>query len=103
MLHPRLEAAFGELVAAWRHHERLRARRAPLRDLAESRARLDRLRQEVWRLRIALSPDPSSARDMAFPVRCPELDATVWIRWPDVEGDRYRCVCGQVASRPPDR
>ncbi len=100
MLHPRFEALYADLVAAWRRHHDLRRERAPLPELAESRRRLDRLRDDIWRLRLALSPEPREIREMAFSAWCSTLGETVWIRWSDTEGDRYRCVCGETVARP---
>jgi len=102
MLHPDLDAAFDDLLVAWRHHDERRASGAPVPRLFETRRGLDEARDRVRRLRRGLYPEEGEIGEAAFAVTCPSLDATVVVYAQEVHGgqNQYRCVCGADVAHP---
>ncbi len=90
MLHPVLDGAFDDLLAAWRRYQERPHR---LLDLATARARLDEERWRVHRLRRALHPEAAEAGEAREVVTCPVLDAQVFL----YGGEEPTCVCGELA------
>ena len=100
MLHPRVEEAFGDVVAAWLSYDDARRQRAGLDVLVELRMRLEQLRATMHDIRRAHHPNGYEVTEMAFAAHCDSLDATVFIPYRSVAGAFYRCWCGQRAAVP---
>lgn len=100
MLHPVLEEAVDTLLTVWRHYDDVTRRRAEHRVRAAARHKLDIERSRVNRLRRGLHPETRELEEVAFSVRCPSLDAPVFIRESDRAGDDYACPCGEFIVRP---
>lgn len=98
-MHPVLEATFEELLIRWRFHDDLRRRGGPLLELANSRQRLDEIRNQAHRLRQALHPMDRELDEMALAAHCDTLETTVFFRYSQAEpgptGVEYECVCGE--------
>ena len=96
---------FGDLLAAWRHHDELRGRPAvSLVELADSRERLDELRNEVNEIRRAFSPEPSELESSLVTTYCDVYSETVFLyarnaMWID-GAPEFRCACGQPVHSP---
>ena len=93
------ESRLDDLLAAWRHHNDLRRRRAPISDLAAAREVLDRSRDAAYRVRRALNPEPAEAQEALATLRCNWIDDTVFLygadaRWDD-PAPRLLCICGE--------
>ncbi len=100
MLHPRVEAALGEVIDAWLTYDDARKRGAALPVLVEVRMRLEDLRERMHGLRRSHHPSQEEMGEMAFAAYCGVLAATVFIPYRAVTGDRYRCSCGESAEVP---
>lgn len=98
---------FDNLLAAWRHHDGLRKSSSPLEQLAESRLRLDRLREEVNRLRRSFAPDPKEFESVLLTTFCDSYEETVFLYQNDAEWvedrPRFRCRCGLVVDEAANR
>lgn len=89
---------YADLVRAWLSHQDLRSRRVPVAELADSRLRLDRLRDETNALRRAHAPEPHEAEDALLTTYCDRFAETVFLFTADADWSsgvpRFRCVCG---------
>lgn len=109
MLHPILDEALDDLLAAWRHHEVLRANsRIGVVRLATSRIKLDNARRRVHAFRQAMYPNEHEQESIAISVVCPTLEHLVHI--PESKLTRttsgltqFLCPCGEVVRREPAR
>jgi hypothetical protein len=92
---------FDELLAAWRSHHRLRATgTASVAQLAESRLRLDDLRDKANEIRRAFAPEPRELESVLMTTFCASFGETVFLFQNDVDWSgarpRFRCLCGSV-------
>ena len=99
MLSPVFESRLDDLLAAWRHHNDLRRQRAPIAELAQARANLDRSRDAAYAIRRAFNPEPREVDEALATAYCATLDETVFLfataaSW-DGSNPTLRCVCGQ--------
>lgn len=96
MLSPMFEARLQDLLAAWRHHNRLRAGGARIPELARARYALDQTRHEVYRVRRALNPEPAEAAEAVATAYCETLDETVFLFASDAWATEtaFACLCG---------
>ncbi len=92
------------LLEAWRAHDDNRRARAPIPELARTRAELDQAREVLYQLRRRLSPDPSELVRAPITLTCSAGDLPVTLRPEDLvgtpDGVSYRCVCGATAVVP---
>lgn len=97
MLHFAVEQAFDDLLSCWRAHEDLGRRaaseRVPLIDRAASRFRLERARNRMHQLRLAVHPALDELEQFAENIWCESLETVVHLRRMD-----RTCVCGRVVS-----
>ncbi len=104
MLSQALQARLDDLLAAWRYHDDLRKTRTSIARLASSRSRLDRVRNEIHRLRRGLHPEPGEVEDALASTYCESLGETVFLFAADVDwqvsAERFRCLCGQLVNAP---
>lgn len=107
MLHYAVQSAFDDLLACWRAYDDAKRRpTAKWSDLGDARIELDRARDRMHRLRIALYPEPRELEAVVESVWCETLDMVVHLRSEDRDPQnprRYRCTCGHrvdVADRP---
>ncbi len=98
MLRDLFALRYADLVHAWLSHQELRGRRVPVAELAESRLRLDRLRDETNALRRAHAPEATEAEDALLTTYCDRFGETVYLFTADADWSsgvaRFRCVCG---------
>ena len=98
MLHVAVEEAFHRLLGSWRHHWSIQRRPGvALDELADSRRELDRSRERMRRLRLAVHPEPSERDGVVDSVWCEALGTVVHLRWVDRDPGRpgnLRCPCG---------
>lgn len=90
---------FEELLDAWRRHKQLqRAGTVSVAQLAESRLRLDELRDRANRTRRAFAPEPRELESVLLTTFCATFDETVFLFHTDADWSgahpRFRCVCG---------
>jgi hypothetical protein len=101
-LHYLAEAAFDDLLMAWRHHDDLKARpRTAVTRLAASRRSLDEARHRMRRLREALYPTAEEHEDVLVTALCTTLDEVVHLSWQHVHPHRPGaavCVCGELIA-----
>lgn len=100
MLHYSVEHAFDELLGNWRAHEVLNARpTATLRERATSRINLDKSRERMHQLRLAIHPESDEAVSAIQQVWCETLETVVHMRWlhrhPTRPGN-FSCPCGAL-------
>ena len=96
---------FDDLLAAWREHDRLRGEAdTPLLTLANSRLRLDDLRQSVNALRRSYAPEPGELESVLITTFCSAFEDIVFLYQSDADWSsgaaRYRCACGQLVAAP---
>ena len=96
---------FDDLLAAWREHDRLRREAdTPLLTLANSRQRLDDLRQTANALRRSYAPEPGELESVLVTAFCSTFEETVFLYQNDADWSqgaaRFRCVCGQLVAAP---
>ena len=100
MLHMAVETAFDDLLATWRTHCSRQANpQTAIADLAQSRAALDRARNRMHQLRIAIYPETDEEESIVESLWCETLETVVHLRWVDqdpVRPGNYRCVCGHL-------
>ena len=100
MLHYAVEAAFDDLLCCWRaHHTVLTRRGATLREKADARVALDKARDRMNKLRIAIYPEADERDAVVDSVFCETLDMVVHVRWLDRDPMRpgnFRCACGHL-------
>jgi hypothetical protein len=92
---------FDDLLTAWRSHDRLRsASGVPLQQLAESRDRLDDVRNKANETRRAFAPESRELESVLLTAFCGTYDETVFLYQNDAEWTdgppRFRCVCGSM-------
>jgi len=106
-MHAALEAEFESLLAVWRRYDDVRRERGTIKELGESRRRLDSARDRVGELRRALSPRRDELADAVETVMCDLFDTPVAIPWQWArrvdDGIEFRCVCGDLVRRSPSR
>ena len=100
MLHYSVELAFDDLLCNWRAHEVLNSKSSvPLRERAASRIRLDKSRERMHQLRLAIHPEPDEAESALERVWCDALETVVHLRWvhrhPTRPGN-FTCPCGEL-------
>lgn len=102
-MHAALEAEFESLLVLWRDHDDVRRRRGTIKQLSESRRRLDSARDRVRDLRRALSPREDELSDSVVTVMCDLFDTPVAIPWQRARrfdgGVEFICVCGDLVRR----
>lgn len=95
---------YDELVSAWNYHRDLRRRKAPLIELAASRRRLDRLRNDTNKVRRAHAPEPSELESSLLTTYCDRLGEMVFLFMADAdwrgEQPQFTCVCGDPLDGP---
>jgi hypothetical protein len=99
VLHFAVEAAFDDLLANWRAHEHRQQADTPLAELAESRRALDRARNRMHQLRLALYPEHHECESVVETVWCESLEIVVHLRWSDRHRTRpgnFACPCGHL-------
>jgi len=100
MLHMVVETAFDDLLTTWRAHtSRQQNPNVAVCDLAQSRAALDRARNRMHALRIAIHPEDHEKESIVESVWCETLETVVHLRWTDRDPDRpgnYSCACGHL-------
>lgn len=107
VLHVAVEEAFDQLLTCWRNH--WDAQHRPGVDvtvLAESRHRLDRARERMRRLRLAVHPEPVERDSIADSVWCEALATVVHLQWTTrdpVHPGNFRCPCGGLVPIDWDR
>ncbi len=98
MLHFVVEEAFDDLLCCWRvHHDVVRSPTSTVVQRGEARVRLDKARERMHRLRLAVYPEPDEAASVVDSVWCEVLDVVVHLRWEDrdpVRPGNFRCACG---------
>ena len=98
-LHFLAEAAFDDLLVAWRHHDDLRRRpKTAVTRLAASRRELDDARSRMRRLREALYPTDEEHEDVLVTALCSGLDEVVHLNWRHAHPHRpgvVVCICGE--------
>lgn len=97
MLHFAVDQAFDALLGAWRtHYEVTGDPRTTLQRRAEVRYQLDRARDRMHKLRIAVHPEPDELESVVDKVWCESLEAVVHMRLLDRDPrfpGQYRCAC----------
>lgn len=100
MLHYAVEQAFDDLLAAWRSHHAATTRGGTtLLKRAEARHRLDRARDRMHALRLAVHPEVDELPGMVERVWCESLSTVVHLRWVDQHPTRpgnFTCPCGSL-------
>ena len=98
-LHFLAEAAFDDLLVAWRHHDDLkRTPKIAVTRLAASRSALEDARSRMRRLREALYPTTDEHEDVLVTALCSVLDEVVHLNWRQVHPHRPGvavCICGE--------
>jgi hypothetical protein len=94
---------FDDLLAAWRNHQRLRATdTVTVKQLADSRLRLDRLRDQANQIRRSYAPEARELESVLLAAFCATFDETVFLFQRDAEWSdghqRFRCVCGSLVD-----
>ena len=94
MLHPLLEGAFDDLLAARNPYDEAKSGGAPVEVLAAARDRLESVRSRMSALRRALHPEEAEVGEAVFATHCRRLDASVAVYRNDISVDSFRCACG---------
>ena len=101
-LHFLAEAAFDDLLVAWRHHDDLqRTPKVEVTRLARSRSELDDARNRMRRLREGLYPTDEENEDVLVTALCSALDEVVHLNWRHVHPHRPGvavCICGEFIA-----
>ena len=98
MLSPIYESRLSDLLAAWRFHYDVRRSAGSIRELASARQLLDETRQDAYRARRALNPEPSEAAEALATAYCELIDETVFLFATDATWQTpqsFVCLCGQ--------
>lgn len=107
VLHFSVERAFEDLLFQWRAHQVLTSKvAATVPQRAASRERLDRARERVSRLRLAIHPEDHEAESVVEQVWCEALETVVHLRWLDQHPTRpgnFSCACGGLIPIDWDR
>lgn len=107
MLHVAVDEAFDQLLAAWSDHWLMQRRPSvAVEVLAESRLQLDRARERMRRLRLAVHPEPDECETVVDSVWCETLATVVHLRWEDRDPTRpgnFGCPCGGLVPIDWDR
>ena len=107
MLRTQFDAQYEELVATWSRHQDLRKRHVPIARLAESRRRLEFLRDITNATRHAFAPDRRELESVLVTTYCHRLDEMVFLYTADAEwtrsGPRFICACGDPIDGEGDR
>lgn len=105
MLHFSVVQAFDDFLSDARTYYHVRSRSgAPLPELTRARLQLDRSRERLRRLRMALHPSPADLESVAHATWCESLGAVIHIRRSDCDGTgSFACPCGQSPNVHPDR
>lgn len=101
MLSPIYESRLTDLLAAWRFHHDVRRSRGSIRDLAAARQLLDETRQDAYRARRALNPEPIEAAEALATAYCEVIDETVFLFAADATWEspqRFHCLCGEAVE-----
>ena len=101
MLSPIYESRLADLLAAWRFHHDVRKSRGSLRELASARQLLDATRQDAYRARRALNPEPIEAKEALATAYCEIIDETVFLFATDASWESpvsFTCLCGRPVS-----
>ena len=98
MLHPSVEAAFDDMVSAWLRYDEARSSDAALTTLVDMRMALESSRDVMYAARRAHHPSPEEMAEMAFASYC--RGEIVFIPYRSVDGERYRCWCGELGQVP---
>ena len=103
-LHYLAETAFEDLLLLWRRHDDLQnSSDVALRVLTASRRELERSRQRMRRLRLALYPSAAEQETELLAVLCPTMDEIVHLGWghqtPLFPGT-LTCPCGERVPIP---
>ena len=100
MLHFAVEAAFDDLLCRWRNHNDILNRRgATWREKAEARVELDKARDRMHKLRVAMYPEEDERDSIIDSVWCETLEMVMRVRWMDRDDMRpgnFRCACGHL-------
>jgi len=100
VLHFAVDDAFDTLLRAWRiHHEVTTAPVSDVRRRAQVRIELDRARERMHRLRVAVYPEGDELDAIARSMYCEALEVVVHLRWLDRDDrfpGRLRCPCGET-------
>ena len=100
MLHYAVEAAFDDLLCRWRNYDDLRNRRgATWREKADARVELDKARDRMHKLRIAMYPRDDELESIVDSLWCETLEMVIHVRWDDRDDMRpgnFRCPCGHL-------
>ena len=97
MLSPIYESRLADLLAAWRFHHDVRKAHGTIRELASARQLLDETRQDAYRVRRALNPEPGEAAEALATTYCEVIDETVFLFATDASWDSpqsFTCLCG---------
>ena len=107
MLRTQFDAQYEELVATWSRHQDLRKRHVPIARLAESRRRLEFLRDITNATRHAFALDRRELESVLVTTYCHRLDEMVFLYTADAEwtrsGPRFICACGDPIDGEGDR
>ena len=101
-LHFLAEAAFDDLLAAWRHYDDLRSVDKPMvTKLGPARIQLDEARARMYRLRSVLYPTDGEREAVIATALCSVLDEVVHLNASHRVGknsDQLRCICGELVA-----
>ena len=107
MLHVAVDEAFDQLLEAWRDHWLMQRRpRVAVEVLAESRLQLDRARERMRRLRLAIHPELDECETIVDSVWCETLETVIHLRWENRHRSRpgnFECACGGLVPIDWDR
>ena len=103
-LHYLAETAFENLLLVWRRHDDLQnSSDVALKVLTASRRELERSRQRMRRLRLALYPSAAEQETELLAVLCPTMDEIVHLGWGHqtlLFPGTLTCPCGERIPIP---
>lgn len=102
-LHFLAEAAFDDLLVAWRHLDDLRGTpNVSVRRMARARCGYEDAKTRMGRLREALYPTDHEEDDIIVTALCGTLDEVVHLGWRHVHPHKpgvLVCICGEYVAR----